>query len=502
MARVVRFPTDEVEKLDEEFLYHLNRGAEHLTKGEPEQARGALARAAELRPRDAKALGLLGQACYRLGRFGEAAEAYGRLLQESPQEPGAQVNLGLALLKAGRPSEAVVHLERALDLNPEHKRAMGYLGLAWLEQGSVARAREWFERAGRTQMVERCDAILRGERGDKKGEEWKVAPSVSADARADAEVERELQDALRILEQGTRAAAPLPANASTDAAPAAQAPAPAAPPAAASPAAPGANPRWTATSPADVRAPAAPPASPPAPERVPTATPAPIPSTTTTTLPMPTPAMSRPVSPPAGELAGAVVATRTEATFTVGTVVQVAVRDEVLVRQAGLLGVEGQVELSPETRRLRGRAMPESFGAGRVVMHRARGKGALLFAKDGRRFTEMQLGGAAHFREDAVFGFEAVLAFENGRLAAPGAPEIELVRLAGDGAVLVVTRGEVVAVEVAPDRPVRVSAAALVGWTGALTPRLLPLTRPQGDPDAVELSGEGRVLLDPGAPLA
>jgi uncharacterized protein (AIM24 family) len=500
MARVVRFPTDEVEKLDEEFLYHLNRGAEHLAKGEPEQARGALARAAELRPRDAKALGLLGQACYRLGRFGEAAEAYGRLLQESPQEPGAQVNLGLALLKAGRPAEAVVHLERALDLNPEHKRAMGYLGLAWLEQGSVARAREWFERAGRTQMVERCDAILRGERGDKKAEEWKVAPSVSADARADAEVERELQDALRILEQGTRAAAPRAANVSSGAdspAPAVQAPTPPAAPAAA-----GSGPRWTATSPADVRAPAAVPPSPSTPEIASTATPAPTTSTATATSPMPTPAPLRPAPPPAGELAGAALATRTESTFTVGTVVQVAVRDEVLVRQAGLLGVEGQVELTPETRRLRGRAVPESFGTGREVMHRARGKGALLFAKDGRRFTDMQLGGAAHFREDAVFGFEAGLAFENGRLAAPGAPEIELVRLAGDGAVLVVTLGEVVAVEVVPDRPVRVSAAALVGWTGALTPRLLPLTRPQGDPDAVELSGEGRVLLDPGAPLA
>jgi hypothetical protein len=515
MARVVRFPTEEVEKLDEEFVSHLNRGAEHIARGEPEQARVALARAAELRPRDVKALGLLGQACYRLGRFGEAAEAYGRLLQETPQESGAQVNLGLALLKTGRPSEAVVHLERALDLNPEHKRAMGYLGLAWLEQGSVARAREWFERAGRRQMVERCDAILRGERGEKKAEEWKSpppTPAPPADTRGDAEVDRELHDALRILEQGTRAAAPVAANVASGATGAV-------PSSVSGPPQGGSGSRWTATSPADlgVFAPdgsstVSPTPNPTQAPRPPVTSTPPVLTRTSTAIstaapsaPLSTPppaATPRPAPSPADELDGAVLAPRGESTFTVGAVVQVAVRGEVLVRQAGLLGVEGMVELAPEGRRLRGRAVPESFGTGHDMMHRARGRGALLFAKDGRRFTEMRLGGAAHFREDAVFGFEAGLTFENGRLAAPGAPEIELVRLAGDGAVLVATSGEVVAVEVTPDRPVRVAAAALVGWTGALTPRLLPLARPQADPDAVELSGEGRVLLDPGAPLA
>jgi hypothetical protein len=43
--------------------------------------------------------------------------------------------------------------------------------------------------------------------------------------------------------------------------------------------------------------------------------------------------------------------------------------------------------------------------------------------------------------------------------------------------------------------------AALVGWSGSLEARLVPLLGPRGAADAVELSGEGRVLLDPGAPL-
>jgi hypothetical protein len=40
--------------------------------------------------------------------------------------------------------------------------------------------------------------------------------------------------------------------------------------------------------------------------------------------------------------------------------------------------------------------------------------------------------------------------------------------------------------------------AALVGWTGTLTPRIAPLFAGGADGDAVEISGEGRVLVDPG----
>src|SRR5512141_2455132 len=58
-------PEDEVEGLDEEFLYHLSRGSDLLAKGEAEAAKASLERAAQLRPRDSKVLGLLGQAAYR-----------------------------------------------------------------------------------------------------------------------------------------------------------------------------------------------------------------------------------------------------------------------------------------------------------------------------------------------------------------------------------------------------------------------------------------------------
>jgi hypothetical protein len=43
---------DEVEGIDEEFLFHLNRGSELLVRGEAEPARASLERALELRPKD------------------------------------------------------------------------------------------------------------------------------------------------------------------------------------------------------------------------------------------------------------------------------------------------------------------------------------------------------------------------------------------------------------------------------------------------------------------
>ncbi len=151
---------EEVEGLDEEFLYHLARGSDLLASGEAEPALAALSRAAHLRPRDSKVLGLLGLASYRLGRFEEAIETYGRLVDENPAEAAARVNLGLACLKANRYSEAVKQLSIALDLNPNHRKAMGYLGLAYLESGNPRAARDWFVKAGSGQMVARCDEVI------------------------------------------------------------------------------------------------------------------------------------------------------------------------------------------------------------------------------------------------------------------------------------------------------------------------------------------------------
>jgi Flp pilus assembly protein TadD/uncharacterized protein (AIM24 family) len=399
---------DEVEGLDEEFLFHLNRGGEQLARGEVEAARAALTRARELRPRDPQVLGLLGQALYRLARFDEAADAYGRLVDESPVEAAARVNLGLASLKAKRHETAIRQLEVALDLAPGHKKAMGYLGLAWLERGDFARAREWFVRAGSDAMVARCDELL-------------------ALARPAAE-------AAALTEPQPEPTAPPPPHAADAEAVAAA---------------------GTAGGAAD--------------------------------------------APPAAEPV-------TVATFTVrGDRLAVRVGEDVLVRGQGLLAARGAVRLVPEVKRFRGSPTERPFGAGVARVLRASGDGELVYRTAGLRLVEFAVGPEhAYFAERVVFAFEGALAFENGRVASRGAPDLDLVHLKGPGHVVLAVRGEVVPLAVSADAPVRVPIAALVGWSGPLTPHLGALA--EGGTDggvelAVELTGEGRVLVDDGAAL-
>jgi Flp pilus assembly protein TadD len=417
---------DLVEGQDEEFVFHLDRGAELLSRGDAPGARAALERALELRPRDAKVLGLLGQAHYRLGKYEDAIVAWQRLVDENPAEPAARINLGLAFLRAKRQSQATRQLEIALDLNPDHKKAMGYLGLALLESGDPVRAREWFEKAGSEQMVARCDEVLAGA----------AAGGRTSTAAAAEEAEDALPVDVDVEDAGFT----------------------------------------------------------------------PVPSPAPRTTPEPSSPAPQPSAPAAaGEVASfadaRTVAVPQGGTFAVaGEVLAVRAQPAVRVRLAGLLAVRGAVTAEPEVKRFRGRPTEKPFGEASGRLHRVQGEGVLLYATGARRFTPLRLTEAAFFREEAVFGIEDALVFENGRVPSSGAGELNLVHLRGQGTVLVVTAGEPQALQVSPEAPVRLSVASLVGWIGALTPRLVGLI--DGGPSdvlGVELSGEGRVLVDPAA---
>jgi uncharacterized protein (AIM24 family)/Tfp pilus assembly protein PilF len=394
---------EEVEGLDEEFLFHLRRGSDLLGRGDAEGSRASLARARELRPKDGKVLGLLGQALHKLNRFDEAADVWRRVVDDNPVEPAARVNYGLSCLKARRYPEAIKQLEIAVDLNPDHRKAMGYLGLAYLEAGYPSEARGWFVKAGSGHMAARCDDMI------AKGEIRRPAP-----------------------------------------------PAQRKPPEPAMP----------------VEAPLA---------------------------PAMTPA-------PAGGLGAWVESRLVRAggveTFSVqGDTLVVTVKGAALCRLDGLFAQKGALQFAPEMKRFRGKATDKPFGDGSNQMRRVAGDGLLLVRAAGRRFTALDLGGdSGYFREEAVFGIEDGIGFENGRVPSRLSAELNLVHMKGKGRFLVVSRGEPVTVDVAADQPVLVPLAALVGWTGNLTPRLATLSGAvEGEgPVAVELSGEGRAITDPG----
>jgi uncharacterized protein (AIM24 family) len=189
-------------------------------------------------------------------------------------------------------------------------------------------------------------------------------------------------------------------------------------------------------------------------------------------------------------------------TFSVqGDTLVVTIKGAALCRVDGLFAQKGALQLSPEMKRFRGKATDKPFGDGASQMRRVAGDGLLLFRAVGRRFTALDLGGeSGYFREEAVFGLEDGIGFENGRVPSRLSAELNLVHLKGKGRFLVVSRGEPVTVDVTADQPVLVPLAALVGWTGNLTPRLATLSgAAEGEGlVGVELSGEGRAITDPG----
>ena len=66
----------------------------------------------------------LGNWLIRLGRHGEAARHYLRVLEINPSETKAHLNLGLLYLQyLNRPQDALTHLEKCLEIDPHQPQA-------------------------------------------------------------------------------------------------------------------------------------------------------------------------------------------------------------------------------------------------------------------------------------------------------------------------------------------------------------------------------------------
>jgi uncharacterized protein (AIM24 family) len=127
-------------------------------------------------------------------------------------------------------------------------------------------------------------------------------------------------------------------------------------------------------------------------------------------------------------------------------------------------------------------------GAGRIV---------LGVPEPLRPFITTIDGEALYAREERLFGFDASVDYELGRLALPSGDYGGIVNLTGTGFIVLGTRGNIQGIEISSDRPAHVRPAQLIGWLGRL------LARPAGADaerapmrELVTLSGNGIVLLD------
>jgi hypothetical protein len=149
-------------------------------------------------------------------------------------------------------------------------------------------------------------------------------------------------------------------------------------------------------------------------------------------------------------------------------------------------------------KRFRGEITSKSFGAGPEQIWHGTGGGQLIISAQlslqeaPRLFSAFALRGDVYLIEERLFAFEDHLDFENGRVAGPrSGADLHLVRLRGEGHVLLVTPRSIRTEASYGNESVRLPIGGLVGWAGPITPHL------QEGPGApwVELTGEGSVFL-------
>ncbi|WP_373048109.1 tetratricopeptide repeat protein [Vulgatibacter sp.] len=386
---------------------------------------------------------------------GALARLQSFLLTE-PEDARARGLLGLCLFRLGRLEEAQAIYAALVERTPADPTLRVNLGLVALKRGDAAVAAAQFEMAvaqapGHKKALNYLGLAL-AQRGD-------LALAQDAFERAGARAMAERM-AAQLAEREASAAPPL---------------------------APAAEPGAEAPAPQQAPEPAAPVAS--------EATPAPAPAAEDgAAAPAAMPAHPSTDFPALTDYAAATALEWPEGSpfgLAPGTAA-VHFATQIHTRLDGLVAARGVAAWTPVQKRFRGAAIDRLFGAGSQQIWRATGGGHLLFRAEGRTFTPLRLDAEGYFVEERVFAFDEGAAFENGRL--PGqATDLHLVRFAAQGHLLLVS-----------DRPIRAEhvengclslpTAGLVGWSGALAPRLVAAEEGPAVP-WIELTGTGLVLL-------
>ena len=128
-----------------EFLYKF--ALEALRVGMNDEAKSALERALELRPKEPSYLLALGIALLRKVDLFEAEKLFRRLLEIQPGNAQAQLHLGYILLNQKKLGEARLWLEKSARPGVAIPEVFYYLGLVAQEQNDDARAIVLFEKA-------------------------------------------------------------------------------------------------------------------------------------------------------------------------------------------------------------------------------------------------------------------------------------------------------------------------------------------------------------------
>jgi tetratricopeptide (TPR) repeat protein len=131
-----------MEEYKEEIALNDNSALAHQRLGflysnytlELSEAEAHLAKALELEPEDTNTLIYYGNALYNMGRYGQSADQFERVIQLDPKNPTANYNLGLVYETWGKKKLAIQQWQRFLEMDPpgrwaedarQHLRGLG-----------------------------------------------------------------------------------------------------------------------------------------------------------------------------------------------------------------------------------------------------------------------------------------------------------------------------------------------------------------------------------------
>ncbi|HSQ62138.1 MAG TPA: tetratricopeptide repeat protein [Polyangiaceae bacterium] len=453
-------PTDSRHDVaNEEFLFHLYRGAELLQDNRVHEAKEELETALDLQPRDPKGQDLLAGVYFRLGMYPRAIQIYEQLHRDIPNDPALMINLALCYLKTGQSQAARGVLEELVVQLPEHRRAWGYLGLAYERLGDLDKAEQAFERAGHASMARRVAA----QRAQQPPQQATVAPPQEATRFEDAAIRATAAVAFQELDSGELSfALAEPAMQRTDAG------------------------TWRAIElGAAVRSPSVPPPQ----------------------------SLGGAAQQPAASMAPR--APRTLAEVVSGSVLGVSEGGpRFRLHSSGVLVVNAPQGFAARLEALRAHTggletailerqtrtpSPEPFGGLGSPMLRMQVSGPVLLGpRPAHRLMPISLDADStlFLREDMVFAFDLALTFENGRLTFAEGDALPVAQFRGGGALVLELLDPLVALEVTAGRSVVARRESLIGWTGRLLPRAVPMSEaPSGQRGLLGFSGEGSVLV-------
>ena len=116
----------------------------YLMDRRPKEALAEAGRILELRPGDAPALKIKGNAAYLLGDTGKAIDTFIRLLDLHPADGDGAYMLGRIYYQEGRIDLAIGQFERALKISPGSYKAIDNLGLCYAGTGDDEKAMRYF----------------------------------------------------------------------------------------------------------------------------------------------------------------------------------------------------------------------------------------------------------------------------------------------------------------------------------------------------------------------